>query len=280
MYYAEVLTHRRYQMPRFFPTAKCENRVISFLGIISTWPLAVLATDHIFDYCLLKQGNGATQSVSYWIYNDKGHRWENITDWALDQFHKYYKSGLGKKGRPITKRSIFYYVYGVLQDPIYREKYAINLKREFPRIPFYKNFWQWADWGKELMELHIGYESVKPGKLKRTDVPDAKGRKAGLMPKVMLKTKKGTDCIVLDSETTLSGIPTEAWEYRLGNRSALEWVLEQYKEKKQKDPTVRGKFNTYRFADYKEKVIDLLSRVTTVSVQTVSIVNSMKRVAR
>ncbi len=71
---------------------------------------------------------------------------------------------------------------------------------------------------------------------------------------------------MIDSETTLTGIPTEAWEYRLGNRSALEWILDQYKVKKPRDLMIREKFDTYRFADYKEKVIDLLARVTTVSV--------------
>ncbi len=48
----------------------------------------------------------------------------------------------------------------------------------------------------------------------------------------------------------------------LGNRAALEWILDQYKEKKPKDPTIREKFDTYRFADYKEKVIDLILRVS------------------
>jgi predicted helicase len=81
--------------------------------------------------------------------------------------------------------------------------------------------------------------------------------------------------IIIDSETILTGIPPEAWDYRLGNRSALEWVLDQYKEKKPKDPTIREKFNTYRFADYKEKVIDLLMRVTTVSGCTVGILKAM-----
>ena len=62
-------------------------------------------------------------------------------------------------------------------------------------------------------------------------------------------------------------MPREAWTYRLGNRSALEWILDQHKEKTPKDPTIRAKFNTYRFADYKEKVVDLLKRVTRVSVK-------------
>ena len=71
-------------------------------------------------------------------------------------------------------------------------------------------------------------------------------------------------------------MPAIAWEYRLGNRSALEWVLDQYKEKKPTDPTIAEKFNTYRFADYKEKVIGLLMRVCTVSVETMAVIREMQ----
>ncbi len=142
-YFAEVLTHRRYQLPRIFPSVSESNCVITFLSIVASWPLAALATDRVFDYCLLKQGNGATQSVPRWVYED-GRRIDNITDWGLDQFKKHYTPGREKAKRPITKDAIFHYVYGVLHDPVYREKYALNLKREFPRIPFYPDFWAWA----------------------------------------------------------------------------------------------------------------------------------------
>src|SRR5207249_8137994 len=154
-------------------------------------------------------------------------------------------------------------------------KYVLNLKREFPRIRLYSDFWQWADWGQELMDLHVGYEQVAPFKLKRADNRDEKSRKSGVAPTAMLKADKDTGRIVLDSETTLSAVPREAWDYKLGNRSALEWVLDQYKETKPKDPTIREKFHSYRFADYKEKVINLLMRVTAVSIRTVAIVNEM-----
>ena len=96
----------------------------------------------------------------------------------------------------------------------------------------------------------------------------------------MLRADREAGSIAVDSETMLRDIPSEAWDYRLGNRSALEWVLDQYKEKRPKDPTIRQKFDTYRFADYKEKVIDLLKRVTTVSVETMSIVSAMRAAKR
>lgn len=102
----------------------------------------------------------------------------------------------------------------------------------------------------------------------------------GSSPKPLLKADKPGGRIVLDSETTLSGIPPEAWDYKLGNRSALEWVLDQYKQKKPRDPTIREKFDSYRFADHKETVIDLLMRVTRVSVDTQAIVEAMRTAPR
>ena len=123
------------------------------------------------------------------------------------------------------------------------------------------------------MQAHIGYESAVPFALTRTNTKVAK-------PKAKLKADKTKGEIILDEATTLSGIPAIAWEYKLGNRSALEWVLDQYKESKPKDPTIREKFNTYKFADYKEHVIDLLAKVCTVSVKTQGIVEAMRSLSR
>lgn len=217
-----------------------------------------------------------------WVQAEDGQLVDNITDWALKQFAAQYADeiGKGKGARKITKEAIFHYCYAVLHDPLYREKYAQNLKREFPRIPFYADFWQWAAWGEALMQLHIGYEQVALSPLTRTDTPDEKVRAAGLSPKAILRADPAAGSIMLDSETTLRGVPPEAWIYKLGNRSAIDWVLDQYKEKKPKDPTIREKFDTYRFADYKEKVIDLLSRVMTVSVETMKVVEAMKAARR
>ena len=95
-------------------------------------------------------------------------------------------------------------------------------------------------------------------------------------PKALLRADMAAGCIALDTETRLRGIPPDAWRYKPGNRSAIDWVLDQYKEEKPKDPTIREKFDTYRFADYKGKVIDLLMRLTKVSVETMKIVDAMK----
>jgi len=128
----------------------------------------------------------------------------------------------------------------------------------------------------ELMQLHIGYEAVEPWPLTRADTPDTKARAAGQAPKCVLKSLPDEGRIAIDSETTLSGIPPQAWHYKLGNRSALDWVLDQHKERKPKDPTIREKFDTYRFADHKERVITLLARVVRVSVETVRLVDLLR----
>jgi predicted helicase len=248
-----------------------ENTTIVFTDAGSQKPFMVNAVDHIFDYHYV--GAAASSSgLPRHYYTSNGSRLDNITDWALEQFGAHYK----KVARPVTKDAIFHYVYAVLHDPVYREKYAQNLKREFPRIPFYKDFWRWTDWGEKLMALHIAYETAEPWPLKRTDIKDEKAARASLTPQPILKADKDNGIIVLDSETQLSGVPASAWDYKLGNRSGLEWILDQYKEKTPKDPTIREKFNTYRFKDHKEKVVDLLKRVTRVSVETQEIVAAMK----
>jgi predicted helicase len=275
LYRDDHLNEMPYQTPLIFGDGNIRNPAITVMGDSTGKPYFCLAIDRIPDLNFVSPASGGTQTLALHRLDSSGNKIENITNWALDQFRVHYEQDKKPK-RPITKDSIFHYAYGVLHDPIYLEKYALNLKREFPRIPFYANFWKWADWGEKLMALHIGYETVEPWPLERIDAPEEKSRKAGLGPKAILRANKDSGNIQLDSETQLAGVPLEAWTYRLGNRSALEWIFDQYKEKTPKDPTIREKFNTYRFADHKEKVIDLLKRVTRVSVETTKIVVAMR----
>jgi len=254
----------------------------------------------------------AANYLPIYRYDGEGQRVDNITDWALGVFRERYKQPSplaplpGGEGnfddslspweragvREITKKDIFHYVYAVLHNPAYRAKYETNLKREFPRIPMYDDFWQWAAWGEKLLGWHVGYEKIEPYPLKRKDkapspqpspfgrgsqvdssLPLGEGLGVRAIPK--LRADKEAGVIEIDSETTLHGIPPLAWEYKLGNRSALEWVLDQYKEKTARDETIQAEFNSYRLADYKADVIDLLGRLCTVSVETMRIVGEM-----
>jgi len=257
------------EMPSLLPKlALDQNNFILFSGSSHSKPFQSLSVNSVYSFDLLEKTTG----IPFWNYNTHSERIENITEWGLNQFTKHY----GKRG--VTKEAIFHYVYAVLHNPAYRKKYELNLKREFPRIPFYENFQQWAAWGKALMDLHINYETVQPYDLGEIHFdytllnPDALER----LKKAKLKADKAAGIIELDGFTNLTGIPSEAWEYKLGNRSALEWILDQYKESKPKDPTIAEKFNTYKFADYKEQVIDLLKRVCTVSVETMKIIREME----
>lgn len=267
LYFDPHLNARHFQMDQLMPKG-AENRALIFSDPFAQKPWMVLSSDLIPDRHYVGAAAAAIV-VSRFRFNKEGDRLDNITDWALKSFTDRYG-----KAAAITKDDIFAYVYAVLHDPVYRETYALNLKREFPRIPLYPDFRRWRDWGQALLDLHIGYEAVEPFALTRTDAPDPK-RAEGTSPAVKLKSDPDKGVVVLDADTQLSGIPTEAWRYRLGNRSAIDWVLDQHKEKTPKDPTIREKFNTYRFADYKETVIDLLARVVTVSLETVKITDTM-----
>lgn len=236
-----------------------KNTTIGISGIGSSKDFQVISSEKLMSLDTLEK----TQCLPLYIINENGNQSSNITPWAIDQFTNKYND------QTINEEAIFHYVYAVLHHPAYRKKYEINLKREFPRIPLYDDFWQWAKWGEALMNLHLNYETIKPWGLERKDI-DQKTH-----PKAKLKADKESGIITLDENTILQGVPALAWTYKLGNRSALEWILDQYKEKKPSDPTIAEKFNTYRFADYKDKVIDLLDRVCRVSVDTMQIIAEM-----
>jgi predicted helicase len=262
-YLDKHLNARTYQWLEIYNDNYKDNKYIAFSALGNTKPFHCLASNTIVDIHF----TGDSQCLPLYRYDKEGKRIDNITDWGLKQIQTHYQD------ETITKIDIFHYTYAVLHNPAYRTKYELNLKREFPRLPYYENFQKWVNWGKQLMELHINYETVTPYNLTRLDIPLKDNQKP---PKAKLKADKTKNSIILDDVTTLSNIPKIAWEYMLGNRSALEWILDQYKEKKPKDPTIAEKFNTYRFTDYKEQVIDLLMRVCTVSVKTMNIIKKME----
>ncbi len=63
------------------------------------------------------------------------------------------------------------YTYAVLHDPVYRHDYRVDLLREFPRLPLYHDFQHWAAMGRQLLDLHIGFESAEPYPLDRVEPP-------------------------------------------------------------------------------------------------------------
>jgi predicted helicase len=239
------------------------NQLIIF-SIPQSNVVTINSTNKPIEFKTAGTATGGSAYFPRYTYDVESNQNDNITDWALDQFQTKYKDV------SITKDSIFYYLYAVLHNPTYRKTYETNLKREFPRIPFYENFSQWSKWGEDLMNLHINYETATPYPFERREIDSKK------QPKAKLKALKEIGIILLDENTELHGIPKEVWDYKVGNRSALEWILDQYKEKKASDPTIAEKFNSYTFADYKEHVIDLLSRAGRVSIETMRLITEME----
>ncbi|MGL5511555.1 MAG: type ISP restriction/modification enzyme, partial [Microcoleaceae cyanobacterium] len=206
---------------------------------------------------------GGSQCFPYYVYDEDGtNRRENITDWALEEFRTHYQN------KRIKKWDIFYYVYGLLHHPTYRTKYAANLKRELPRIPYAPDFSAFAKAGKKLADLHINYEDQAENPLtfmENNDIP------LDLRVEKMRLSKDKTQLIYNDF-LTLSGIPSEVFEYKLGNRSALDWIIDQYQVKTDKRSGITNDPNRL---DDEQYIIKLIGKVITVSLETLKIIKKL-----
>ncbi len=207
------------------------------------------------------------QSFPFYTYDEDGrNRRENITDWALEQFRGHYRDG------SIGKWDIFHYVYGLLHHPTYRERYQANLKRDLPHIPYVPDFWAFATAGERLGEIHVGYEDVDAYPLRFVETPDTP-----LDWRVeKMKLSKDKTGVKYNDFLTLDGIPAKAFDYRLGNRSALEWVIDQYRLKTDKRS---GIVNDPNRADDEEYIVRLIGKVVAVSLETVEIVEELAEVS-
>ncbi len=266
LYFERGLVERVYQFPQIFPLphAEVENTTICVTGIGADHQ-TFLAANSIVDTKCGINGNSATQCFPYYTYVEDGsNRCENITDWARAQFQTKYGSG-------VTKWDIFHYVYALLHHPQYRERYAENLKHDLPHIPLLHNteaFQTCAHVGKQLMELHLKYEQAKEYPLQwmeNQEMPFSwRVEKMRLTP--------DRCALVVNESLTLSGIPQECFAYRLGNRSALEWVIDQYQVSQEKRSGIVSDPNTPEDEEY---IVRLVGKVITVSVETVRLVNEL-----
>ena len=262
LYFDRMMTERVYVFPSIFPTfeTETENRVICVSGVGSNKPFQALVADMIPCLDFLEK----TQCFPFYTYDEDGtNRQENITDWALAEFRTYYNDDT------ITKWDIFHYNYALLHHPDYREKYQANLKRDLPHIPFAEDFWGFANAGAQVADLHVNYESApKFDKLRHIETP-------GIpidwrVKKMRLSTDK--TLLKYNDYLTLDGIPAEVYEYRLGNRSALEWIVDQYCLKRDKRS---GIVNDPNRTDQPRYIVDLIARVITVSLKMVEIVKNL-----
>ena len=268
LYFDRIMTERVYVFPAIFPTPETEkeNRAICVNGIGSNKPFHGLMVGVIPCLGILD----ANQCFPFYTYDEDGtNRRENITEWALTEFRKHYSDA------SISKWDIFHYTYGILHHPDYREKYQANLKRDLPHIPTplgpldkgsAADFWGFANAGAQLADLHVNYESVpKYDGLRYIESPDT-----SIDWRVeKMKLSKDKTQLVYNDFLTIADIPAEAFAYQLGNRSALEWVIDQYRVKVDKRS---GIVNDPNRADAPRYIVDLLARVIHVSLKTGEIV--------
>ncbi len=260
LYFDRMMTERVYVFPSIFPTpeAESENQVI-WLKVGSDWSMFGLMVNQIPD--LLPQGG--SQCFPFYTYDEDGtNRRENITDWVLEHFRTHYRDDT------LTKWDIFHYNYGLLHHPDYRETYEANLKRDLPHIPFAKDFWGFAEAGARLADIHVNYESQPEYGLKF--VQNLNVQLNWRVEK--MKLSKDKTSLIYNDFLTLSGIPPKVHDYRLGTRSALEWVIDQYRVKTDKRS---GIVNDPNRADDPQYIVKLIGQVITVSLETVDIVENL-----
>ena len=260
-FFDQIMNDEVSSFPFIFPTPEIEteNRVIC-VGGYGRKEFAVLMSQFIPDMNLYVDPQ---QSFPFYIYDEAGrNRRENITDWALAQFRAHYRNDT------IGKWDIFHYVYGLLHHPTYRERYQANLKRDLPHLPYTPDFWGFAKAGKRLGEIHIGYEEVSEYSLHFVETPDTP-----LDWRVeKMRLSRDRTQIKYNDFLTLDGIPAKSFDYRLGNRSALEWVIDQYRVKTDKRS---GIVNDPNREDDEEYIVRLVGKVVAVSLETVEIVEGL-----
>jgi predicted helicase len=268
-YYHSLLFDRPGSFDQMFPNAvnEAENCVICVPGVGDRKGFGCFATNSIPSYDLAFE---KAQCFPYYTYAEDGtNRRENITDWVLVQFQ-------AKHGSDVTKWDIFHYVYAMLYHPQYRERYAENLKRDLPHIPLlYRKeaFLACVRIGQRLMDIHLHYEQAKEYPLnwiENNDVPFS-----WRVEKMKLTSDKAT--VIVNGSLTLVGIPQECFAYRLGNRSALDWVIDQYQVSIDKRSGIVSDPNNL---DDEEYIVRLVGKMVTVSVETVRLVNELAQAVK
>ena len=264
LYFDRVMNNRVYVFPSIFPIPETEqeNRVICVSGLGHDIFRCQIA-NRIVELKFSNSSNGGTQCFPFYTYDeDGGNRRQNISDWALSQYRAHYRDDT------IGKWDIFHYVYGLLHHPQYRERYGANLKRDLPRVPYAPDFWGFAKAAKRLGEIHVGYEHVGEYPLTLIETPDTQ-----LDWHVeKMKLSKDKTQIKYNEFLTLDGIPAKVFDYRLGNRSALEWVIDQYRVKTDKRSLI---VNDPNRDDDPQYIVKLIAKVITVSLETVKIVENL-----
>ena len=182
-----ILNNSTYRLPILYPAPESENVGISVVNAGAGVPFSAVASACLPDLALFSRG--AESYYARWRYEDApatptllgtppAGRASNLNPQAVARFR-------AAVGDDLTDDDIFYYVYGILHAPDFRDSFESNLKKEKPRVPLVESravFDAFAAAGRALCDLHVGYETVEPYPLTEEWVagadPDAHPRRA------------------------------------------------------------------------------------------------------
>lgn len=289
VYFDSVFNHRPGKSAAYFPTPTHNTTGFYVVGVGAVKPFSVLALSDVPDLNLF--GSEGGQFFPRWTYEradssdqdalpehgDAVDEWgyrrvDNITDQALKTFRDAF-------GPQVSTDDIFSYVYAVLHSQQYRAMFAADLKRMLPRIPLAASrddFDRFVAAGRTLADLHIGYETVEPYPLSEQHSDTVTGPEAYRVQKMRWKDKTTKKTLIYNGHITLDDIPAVANEYMLGSRSALEWIIDRYQVKTDKASGILNDPNQWAVEhDDPRYIIDLVKRVTRVSVDTVRVVDAL-----
>ena len=287
-YADNLFVQRKAQMYRIFPESSSENRMICVPGKGSTNPFSVIMVDTMPDvgfneaaqcfprWQYLKLSEESAGSESLFNVDDSPERIDNISDTALQAFCKHYRDDT------ISKDDIFDYVYGILHAPSYRKEFANDLSKMLPRIPYAPDFTAFAEAGYKLADLHLNYETCEQYPLK-VEFPNMSSPPTDLEnadPNLFLLTEKamryGPDMkrsLDINTHVRLSGIPEDAYRYVVNGRSPLEWFIDRYYIKTDKDSGIVNDPNGW-FDDPRD-LVTAVKRVVYVSVESTRIIDQL-----
>lgn len=290
LYFNRRLNERVYQMPRLFPDPEANNMIICVHGLGGNKPFSVYATNRIIDLNALEAGaqcfplfvfqdEKATKITNSDLFNVQNNedqtRKDAITDEGLKHFQDAYP------GHAISKEDLFYYVYGLLHSPEYRERYADTLRKELPRIPrvkTYEAFKAFSDAGRRLGEMHVNFDTQPIFQGVEIDTGN-KNLTSEDYRVTQMKYGKGKDKTILhyNERITVSGIPLEAYDYVVNGKPALDWVVERQCVKTDKASGIVNDANDWAIETMHNPryPLELFLRVITISLETMKIVNNL-----
>ena len=284
LYFDRHLIHRQSRWPDIFPDNETKNFAICVTGIGAAAGFSALIVEELPNFHF----HDTSQCFPLKIYPSTNHNTDdllfgadssvagitNITDFALKEYRSTYKDA------KISKEDIFYYIYGILHSDEYKSRFASDLTKMLPRIPFAKDFWVFSKAGRKLADIHLNYETAKPFPVKeQRDELVLDEKKLCVVEKMRFgKTGKEVDKtkIQYNSHITITGIPLEAYEYVVNGKPAIEWIIDRYQFTKDKDSGIINDPNDWgREHGDSKYILNLLKSIITVSLETMKIVNGL-----